>query len=237
MSAGSLSTSDQDSPSERANEPASATRPTPESNAPDASPRPQESKGEERTSQFDLAMLKRTRVVAIFTVVLAGVGGIQAWAFIQSERASLYVNILSIEPSPVQPLRPFSIRLSITNTGRSQAFIVEAKPKAWVSLSLPEKPDLTDVKFSAVGAPVPAGGTRFIVNGPLSPTLTGFQIEDIGRGVLRLYIFGYVKFTDDFSVFGARTLGFCGIYNPFVKSTDGGISITQCDNPNYTYGD
>jgi hypothetical protein len=231
-------TSDQGNPSERANEPAPATQPIPEDYTPDASPRPQESRPEERPShQFDLAMLRWTRVVAVFTVVLASVGAIQTWAFIQSERASLYVNILSIEPSPVQPLRPFSIRLSVINTGRSQAFIAETKTKAWVSLSLPERPDLTDVKFSAVGGLVPAGGTRFLINGPLSPTLTGFQIEDIGRGLLKLYIFGYVKFTDDFSVFGARTLGFCGIYNPFAKSTDGGISINQCDNPNYSYSD
>jgi hypothetical protein len=180
-------------------------------------------------------MVRFTWWVAAFTFCLACVGFIQAWAFIQSERASLYVNILSIEPFPIQPARPFSIRLSITNTGHSQAFIVETKTKIWVSLNLPEKPDLTDVKFAAAGGPVPAGATRFLVNGPLSPTLTGFQIEDIGRGLLRLYIFGYIKFTDDFSVFGPQTLGFCGIYDPFAKSTDGGIPINQCANPNYTY--
>jgi hypothetical protein len=230
--------SDQGSASERANEPAPATQPIRENHAPDASPRPEESKSEKQPSdQFDLAMLTWTRVVAVFTVVLACVGAVQTWAFIQSERASLYVNILSIEPFPIQPARPFSIRLSVTNTGRSQAIIVEQKTKVWVSLNLPEKPDLTDVKFRAVGGPVPAGGTRFLVNGPLSPTLTGFQIEDIGRGLLKLYIFGYVKLTDDFSVFGTRTLGFCGIYDPFAKSADGGIPINQCDNPSYTYGD
>lgn len=231
-------TGDQGGPSERANAPAPSTQPIPENHAPDASPRPQEAKPKEAPSdQFDLAMLRWTRVVAVFTAVLASVGGIQTWAFIQSERASLYVNILSIEPSPVQPLRPFSIRLSVTNTGRSQASIVEAKTKGWVSLSLPEKPDLADINFRAIGGLVPAGGTRFFVNGPLNPALTGFQIEDIGRGVLNLYIFGYIKFTDDFSVFSTRTLGFCGIYNPSVKSTDGLISINQCDNPNYSYSD
>ena len=228
--------SDQGSSSERVNAP--ATQPVPEGHGPDASPRPEESKCEKRPSdQFDLAMLRWTRVVAVFTVVLACVGAVQTWAFIQSERASLYVNILSIEPFPIQPARPFSIRLSVTNTGRSQASIVETKTKVWVSLNLPEKPDLTDVKFRAVGGLVPAGGTRFFINGPLTPALTGFQIEDIGRGLLKLYIFGYVKFKDDFSVFGTQSLGFCGIYDPFAKSTDGGIPINQCDNANYAYSD
>jgi hypothetical protein len=201
-------TSDQGSPSERANEPAPATQPIPENHAPYAGARPEESKGEERPSdQFDLSMLRWTRVVAVFTVVLACVGAVQTWAFIQSERASLYVNILSIEPFPIQPARPFSIRLSITNTGHSQAFIVETKTKVWVSLNLPEKPDLTDVKFTAAGGPVPAGGTRFLVNGPLSPTLTGFQIEDIGRGLLRLYIFWLCKIYGRFQRIRAADFG------------------------------
>jgi hypothetical protein len=190
-----------------------------------------------RTFRNPDRMVRFTWWVAAFTFCLVCVGFIQAWAFIQSERASLYVNILNIDPFPIEPARPFSIRLSVTNTGRSQAIIVEQKTKVWVSLNLPEKPDLADVKFKVVGGLVPAGGTRFLINGPLSPTLTGFQIEDIGRGLLKLYIFGYVKLTDDFSVFGVRTLGFCGIYDPFAKSTDNGIPVNQCDNPNYSYSD
>jgi hypothetical protein len=179
-------------------------------------------------------IIRFTWWVAAFTFCLACVGMIQAWAFIQSERASLYVNINSIEPSPILPARPFSVRMTVVNTGRSQAFIVEQKVKIWVGLNLPEWPDLSDIKYTVSG-PVPAGGSRFLVAGPMSPTLTGFQIEDIGRGLLKFYIFGYVKFTDDFSFFGPHTIGFCGIYDPVVKSTDGGLSLSQCDNPNYTY--
>jgi hypothetical protein len=227
----------QSGPADGANQPLPSPEGVPENHAPYADHSSAESKHQpEPSSPFDIAMLRWTRVVAVFTAVLACVGGIQAWAFMQSERASLYVNINSIDPSPILPARPFSVRMTIVNTGRAQAFIVEQKVKIWVGLNLPEKPDLTDIKYTVRG-PVPAGGSRYLVNGPLSPTLTGFQIEDIGRGLLKFYIFGYVKFTDDFTFFGPHTIGFCAIYDPAGKSPDGGLPINQCDNPNYTYSE
>src|ERR1041384_245575 len=69
--------------------------------------------------------------VAAFTCCLAVVGFIQAWAFIQSERAAIYPEITRIDPTPVISDRPIAIDITIINSGRAQAFFSEARAAVW----------------------------------------------------------------------------------------------------------
>jgi hypothetical protein len=172
--------------------------------------------------------------VSIFTGCLFATSLIQALAFIQSERSSIYLSIEQIDPYPIPEDKPFSVVISAINAGRAQAFIAEAKAKVWVGKSLPENPNYADVEFSTRGA-VPAQGRRYLQIGPLQPTLNWAQIGDIERGALKLYVFGYARYTDDFSVFGDRTIGFCGVYNPSRQRSATSLPMDECDSSKYVY--
>jgi hypothetical protein len=101
---------------------------------------------------------------------------------------------------------------------------------------LPEKPTFTGGPFSTKGA-IPAQGARYFSMALTSPILNWGQVDDISRGALKLYIFGFAKYSDDFSIFGEHAVGFCGVYNPqgYNPSSTPGSPIDECDNPNYVY--
>jgi hypothetical protein len=106
----------------------------------------------------------------------------------------------------------------------------------WIGKSLPEKPTFTGSPISTKGA-IPAQGTRFFSMALTSPTLNWAQVDDISRSALRLYIYGFAKYVDDFSIFGEHTVGFCGVYNPqgYNPPSTPGPPIDECDNPNYVF--
>lgn len=222
-------------PAKSADPPLPDSKAIPKHDAPDAEQA--SSKAETKESEsFDLAMLRWTRVVAVFTAVLAIVGSIQAWAFIQSERAAVYVQIDGITPLPIIADKPFSVQTGFVNTGRGQAFISAGQINVWIGKSLPEKPHFVGDQFGPKGA-IPAQGKRFS-SMPLNQPLNWAQVDAIARGDLKLYIFGFAKYTDDFSIFGGEhTVGFCGVYNPrgYNPPSTPGAPIDDCDNPNYTY--
>jgi hypothetical protein len=67
--------------------------------------------------------------------------------------------------------------------------------------------------------------------GPMK-SLDWGRVDDVKRGALNLYIFGYAKFTDSFSLFGPRTSGFCARYAPDSRAA---LSVLDCKQPNYSY--
>ena len=88
-------------------------------------------------------MLRWTGVVGIFTGVLAIVGVVQSWAFIQSERAALYVNIETIIPNPVVADKPITVAITVFNKGHAQAFITDGRAKVgFFYFDIPDKPAL-----------------------------------------------------------------------------------------------
>ena len=119
-------------PANHSHRPEGAHEPAPEPvqdhNAPVSRPRPNGSEHEEKPSApFNTSMLNWTRVVGVFTAVLAIVGGIQAWAFIQSERSFLYFQVDGISPFPIPADKPLSVGIGVINTGRAQAILVGEK--------------------------------------------------------------------------------------------------------------
>jgi hypothetical protein len=173
--------------------------------------------------------------LAAFTFSLAAVTLLQSLAFIQSERAALYVNVENVTPLPFIADKPFAIELAYLNIGRAQAFMLEGKANAQVHKSLPEMP-VFEATSSIMRGAVPAQGRRYFWTASMDRLLNWAEVAEIERGTLKLYIFGYAKYVDDFSIFGPRTVGFCGVYNPAGHSSiPGRIAIEECDNPNYVY--
>jgi hypothetical protein len=226
-------TADYDGPPKRADEPAPRPEPIPKNDTPDRDPVAQGHEPEQQNA-LDWAMVRWTRVVGVFTFVLTIVGGIQAWAFIQSERAAIYVELVRIFPLPVAEKIPLSVDISLINTGRAQAFMSEIRVKFWAGEELPKTPDYS-TEFTTSGY-VPAGHTRYMTIGPTTePFFNWAQANDINQGAWKLYVYGFVKFIDDFSLFGAKTTGFCGVYQPSQMGHTPGTPMSQCDNENYEY--
>lgn len=189
---------------------------------------------EAQSKPFDISMLRWTRVVGVFTAVLAFVGALQAWSFIHGERAALYFDIEQINPLPIPTDKTFSIDISISNIGRSQGFITEGKINVWVGKDLPDRPPFDNVSFNIRGF-APPQTKRFMRFGPLNKALNWAEVQDVERGVQRLFIFGYANYTDDFSILGSRKVGFCGVYRPDGQSISGHPAIDECGSPNYVY--
>jgi hypothetical protein len=175
--------------------------------------------------------------VATFTFVLAGVSLIQVWAFIQSERAAIYPYVDRIDPTPVVSDQPIAIDVTIINNGRAQAFFSEARVAVWAGTSLPNKPDFSKATFVVSGV-IPPQGRRHVRFGPVEEAFNWAQIKEIDNGTAKLWVYGYVTFTDDFSLFGAKSVGFCGIYLPPKLANIAkppGPPIADCLDPNYVY--
>jgi hypothetical protein len=173
-----------------------------------------------------------TKVVGIFTGVLVVVGCVQACSFIQSERASVYVNIEQI--SQIAADKPISASLTFINAGRSQAFITKGKATLSFFYKVPDQPPLKDIPFNLAGA-IPAQGTRYWPVGPSKEPLNWAQVDEIETGRMKIYIYGYASYTDDFTVFGPRTIGFCGVYSPGTQTMAQIPPFDECPNTNYVY--
>lgn len=230
-------TGDHGSPPQGAEQPPPPPKPIPEHDTPHADPSAKERECEhgdtvvipkhEPQGAHDRALVRWTGVVAVFTIVLAFVGGIQTWAFIQSERAAIYPQVERIMPFEAD--KTPVIIFSTLNTGKSQAFIVEIKIKPWIG-ELPDNPDYSGSE-SGGGIFLPPQGKRLLQMGPLVSLHWG-QVDDIKRGALRLYVFGYLQFTDDFTFFGPKIIGFCAVN---VAGSAPGSIFEDCQRPAYSY--
>lgn len=172
------------------------------------------------------SVARSTRVIAVFTCVLAVVAFIQAWAFMQSERSFISVEEIGWSGAGLVPNQDMFIVLKMKNSGESAASIdsfamVEA-----------EKPGVMPLFPGPLGAAVPAGGTlrnRFgIDNKPIR--YTAKEVELIKNGARRLYVYGFIHYSDVFWFpFGPAVTGFCYVYEP----NPGVFSV--CIEPGFTY--
>src|SRR5579864_3230438 len=87
--------------------------------------------------------------LAAFTLTLAVVGFIQSWAFIQSERAALYVNIEGIIPNPIAADKTITVAITVFNKGRSQAFITDGRAEVgFYYFDIPDKPTFKKTAYN-----------------------------------------------------------------------------------------
>jgi hypothetical protein len=172
--------------------------------------------------------------VAIFTACLFITAFVQTWAFIQSERATLFFQVTTIVPFPFVADTPMTLQVNVTNAGRTQAFITAEKIAIHLG-GLPREPEYPIADLYRAKGPVPAGSTRHIFMGPTIRLLTSSEISEINGGHTQLYVYGFAKFTDDFSILGSREVGFCVVYNPDDPTKSPGPRLDDCDNSTYVY--
>jgi hypothetical protein len=177
----------------------------------------------------------RLDAVAAFTGLLTIVTGTQVWAFIQSERAS--VTVVAIGPNtPIKSNQPLVFGLIMRNGGKSTADIVDGN----VTLNfgpnkLPEKPRYIPGNVTIEGQII--SGTDFHSTFRPHVVFSEEQIAAFQAGRENLYVYGFVSYTDDFSILGPKVVGFCARFNP-VNMTDRTASLgtlDTCGIRNYSY--
>lgn len=178
--------------------------------------------------------------VARLTLVLCVIGAIQAWAFIISERAFVFLTPDTLSPSPLQSGKQIVIGISVHNTGKSEGLLLGSNTTfIMLETPLPETPAYTynPNRFEAIPGQVGAGIAFDGTIAPKAPngspgTLSTDQITAINSGQIRLYVFGWVEYKDAYSVFGSRKTGFCAVYSPTNPADH---AFNNCGRSKYTY--
>jgi hypothetical protein len=177
--------------------------------------------------------------VARLTLVLCVIGIIQAWAFIQSERA--FATLVAINFSGgLAPNKELALLVEIGNSGRSTAFIESVNfTRIFVppTAKLPSTPGYLSEGEISTGPILANGVTRSRVNlhglkGEPHLILTEIDVRAINDGSFKFYVIGYVSYRDAFTIFGPHTNGFCALYNP---RSDPGTPFDGCKERAYTY--
>jgi hypothetical protein len=183
--------------------------------------------------------------ISLFTLALVLLAGVQAWAFIQSERAFLVVESFTPFPEefpPDKPGEPLYFSVDIRNGGHVGASIVEsvvAVEMLPIGFRLDEVPTYPPNPFNPFGGEVIAGGkSNMVVNFPLAKgqpvSLEAEGIEALRSGNSRLFVYGRVVYRDALSgLFGNRQLGFCYTFNR--RAPEGLALFLDCDAPGYTF--
>ena len=171
-----------------------------------------------------------TAVLTAFTGVLMMVGALQAWAFVVSERAFLTVGNFTLSIVPDAPLAAVFL---VKNTGKSVGSVIDFNIA--FSKSLAPKPDYAKPLSGMYIGPILPGVDNPQIyrpnnNAPLWK-LTQTELDDIKSGKQQLFIFGFLRYSDDFWLFRDKVTGFCYLLNPSTP----GLAFETCNNPAYTY--
>jgi hypothetical protein len=177
-------------------------------------------------------------IIEVFTAVLALSTCIQVWAFIQSERSFVSITGMSIEGGKITTGKPLSLSIELRNSGRTSAFIEASNVSVSIAKTgMPPNPQYLE-GHSVLKGPVVAGGIKTATtitkaNDGENDLFLDDEVKGINQGTKKVYIFGYVRFTDEFSWFGGTTVGYCALYNPSGDPTHS--VFNDCDLDNYVY--
>jgi hypothetical protein len=80
------------------------------------------------------------------------------------------------------------------------------------------------------GGTVPATNT-LTIDGHLA-ALPADAVDAIKTGKIAYYIYGFIRYDDDFSLFGSRQTGYCFVYNPDGNNNS---RFNVCRERSYTY--
>jgi hypothetical protein len=183
---------------------------------------------------FDDPIALFTAFVALFTCVLTIISGVQAWAFIASERAFVTVARPDLSLIAKAPDQPFQIPLVVVNTGRDTA--IATGFNVTLMTSLPEKPQYIPISHASI-KPLMVNTPEILIYrsrpGPWIWKFSKSEIDKIENGDPQLFIFGYIKYRDDYSLWGDKETGFCFRYIP--KPLIPEAHYETCDNAAYTF--
>ena len=154
------------------------------------------------------------------------------WAFVQSERAYLTFTNFNFLGGLVAN-QPLALLFNAKNSGKSAAEIRNISVTPSLGLTYPLKYDkLLEIATN----PILAGTTEQQIyegkNLDGTPFLiSGFTVGEINAGRVKLYVYGFAEYEDDFSIVGPRKTYFCVRYLPERSMPNnaafGGCPITQ----------
>jgi hypothetical protein len=177
-------------------------------------------------SHLDKAEARFAGWVARLTLVLCVIGGLQAWSFMQSERAFVALAAINMQGG-VQVGKPLTTSITFKNSGRSPATDVTVYFSSGVQL--PETPAYSQ-NFRTI-PPIVSGGISTMNFGTGVP-LQESDAERLKTGKLEFYAWGYVSFRDHFStIFGPTKVGFCAVFDWKANGT----GFESCSNNLYDY--
>jgi hypothetical protein len=188
-----------------------------------------------------------TAMVAAFTLALVAVTGMSVWAYMQSERAELFVrDVRFAYGEPRDQARAFDLVMVIKNVGKHIATVTDINMSPIVHVQhkeLAETPSYPPQSLVKTAPPIPPDG-EVTVNGilggfkplPDAPPITDSErAAGILSGNYPMDVIGFVKYNTGFSAFGPSTVGYCFHYVPPSTRLPGEPQFRICDNPNYTY--
>ena len=102
--------------------------------------------------------------------------------------------------------------------------------------SLPAKPQYIPISHFSI-KPLMVSTPEILLYraspGPWLWKLSKSEMDKIESGEQQLFIFGYIKYRDDYSLWGDKETGFCFRYIP--KPIAPNWHYETCDNGSYTY--
>jgi len=184
-------------------------------------------------------MIRLTAALVIFTFALVFVGGVQAWSFIESERAFLVPIEIKFGDNGFAANKRLQVIVNVQNAGRSPAFITTANVTPLITDNLSQLPSYNPTGTQSGGAMAANGGRALTFYEYDNPQNPGYLIDQsnfdmVNSGQATFYVFGYIEYTDEFALLGKRRIGFCSVYDP--KNQSGAGPFSDCkDVPKYVY--
>jgi len=179
----------------------------------------------------EIATIAGLALTAFFTLGLATVGIAQVYTFIVSERAFVVPVETNFTNGPIVGENPLQMWIALKNKGKSISSIDVLE----VAITHELAPEPRYLGAQKIAYPPIASGERF--ERPLE-FVTGWPqstIDQLTHGALDLFLYGRVKYRDDFSWFGPRVNGFCFQYRPGPAS--GPHVFEPCRQTAYTYSE
>lgn len=194
-------------------------------------------------------MLRSIIVTAVFTGVLTLLAAIQAYSFIESERAFLVLK--SIELAHKEPITGnvgiadgsgLDVIITIRNVGKHVASVSAMKAQTVISVTNQPLPDTPNIYVEGVNLPVapipPESDIPFnlhnvaVIN--LSPEFAHVA-NGINNGTVPFWVYGFVHYDVGYPWWHRGELGFCMKYVARINRAVATDIVLTCDKQNCTY--
>lgn len=173
-----------------------------------------------------------TRLLAVMTGLVALTAALQVVTFVMSERAFLTLSEVSPHQAPLAAGKPLNLLLEIRNGGKSTARVDQLNVNYRMQ-DLPETPEYPSTSTQLFSAPILPGTSTTFGVGDESKVVSPEQFNGIIAGTTKFYLFGFIRYADEFSLFGYRVTGFCLLYAP--AGDPNSIKFTTCNKRRYVY--
>jgi hypothetical protein len=173
---------------------------------------------QEQIAEWTRVVAKWTRwlvvVGAVVGAITAAILFVQTYAFIQSERASLVVGHFQF-PEGLAVNKQMMMFYEVRNSGKSIAQITNASINVKPELVYPLQ--YTPVAVLAPTQIAPDSSEEFTylgLSGDAPYIVTQVTVDALNRGAVKLFVYGFVDYDDDFWFVGSKRSYFCFQYMP-----------------------